>query len=280
MIQFLFASSLCVSSLLIFVLELYVGKLLLPLYGGSASVWTSSLFFFQSCLFLGYSMACLLRYYVSDRLQYWGVIVALLLAALFLPIQISTIRMLGNGDFDTILSIVGTLTTSIGVPFVVLSLMSPLLQHWFQRSFPEHGNPYALYAASNGGSFLGLLLFPFILERYFSLPDINLVWLTGFAILALMILAIVWKLVAIQRPLHSESNRDQSEISWASLSFWILSAALPSSLLMGVSAVLTQNIAPFPLIWVLPLVIYFMTYIIAFLGFSQSIFDFLRRLAL
>lgn len=264
----LFALAIFTSASLVFVVQPMVAKLVLPMLGGSPSVWNTSMVFFQAALLVGYGYAHLLQRVSSLRAQV-GVHLALLLtAALFLPLSISGV--LGEPDpARPSLWLLATLALSIGAPFAVLSATAPLLQAWYARVRAGHAdgkNPYVLYAASNLGSFLALLAYPVILEPLLSLSAQRSGWTGGYAVFVLMVITlavVVWRrradITAEPAPLASTPP-----IAWREKLILVLLAAAPSSLMLGVTTHLSTDVASAPFLWVAPLALYLLTFVIAF----------------
>lgn len=264
----LFALAIFTSASLVFVVQPMVAKLVLPMLGGSPSVWNTSMVFFQAALLVGYGYAHLLQRVSSLRAQV-GVHLALLLtAALFLPLSVSGV--LGEPDpARPSLWLLATLALSIGAPFAVLSATAPLLQAWYARVRAGHAdgkNPYVLYAASNLGSFLALLAYPVILEPLLSLSAQRSGWTGGYAVFVLMVITlavVVWRrradTTAEPAPLASTPP-----IAWREKLILVLLAAAPSSLMLGVTTHLSTDVASAPFLWVAPLALYLLTFVIAF----------------
>ena len=194
----LFAVAIFTSACLVFVVQPMVTKLVLPTLGGSPSVWNASMVFFQTALLAGYAYAHLLQRIPTMRLQVGVHLGLLILAALFLPLQIS--GLLGDPDpSQPTLWLLATLTLSVGAPFAVLSATAPLLQAWYARVRAGHAdgkNPYVLYAASNLGSFLALLAYPVLIEPLASLSDQRIGWSLGYGLFVLMVVILgvqVWR---------------------------------------------------------------------------------------
>ena len=264
----LFAVAIFTSASLVFVVQPMVTKLVLPMLGGSPSVWNTSMVFFQTALLAGYAYAHALQRLKSLRTQL-GVHLALLaLAALFLPLQIN--GLLGDPDPSAPIGwLLMTLVLSVGAPFAVLSATAPLLQAWFARVRAGHAdgkNPYVLYAASNLGSFLALLAYPVVIEPLMTLSGQRAAWSGGYAIFMLLIVglaAVTWKrgvAPALDAPLVVRSK----PIVWPDKIKLILIAAAPSSLMLGVTQHLSTDVASAPFLWIIPLALYLLTFVIAF----------------
>jgi hypothetical protein len=266
----LFAVAIFTSAALVFVVQPMVTKLVLPMLGGSPAVWNTAMVFFQTALLAGYGYAHLLQKVGSIKTQvgiHLGLLVA---AALFLPLSVN--GLLGDPDpAAPIVWLLATLTLSVGAPFAVLSATAPLFQAWYARVRVGHAdgqNPYVLYAASNLGSFLALLSYPILIEPLATLSGQRgwFGWSGGYAIFVLLVVALaftVWR-----RRLDQTSEPAQLEasapLSWREKGILVLLAAAPSSLMLGVTSHLSTDVASAPFLWVLPLALYLLTFVIAF----------------
>jgi len=243
-------------------------KLILPTLGGSPSVWNAAMVFFQTALLAGYGYAHLLQRIGSMRRQVAVHLGLLLIAALFLPLRIS--GLLGDPDPSApTLWMLATLALSLGAPFAVLSATAPLLQAWYARASAGRvgrSDPYVLYAASNLGSFLALLAYPVLIEPLVSLSAQRWGWTLGYGLFVLMVVGlglVVWRrretVAAEPAPLAAGPR-----IVWREKGLLILLAAAPSSLMLGVTAHLSTDVASAPFLWVIPLALYLLTFVIAF----------------
>jgi spermidine synthase len=264
----LFAIAIFTSASLVFVVQPMVTKLVLPMLGGSPAVWNTAMVFFQTALLAGYLYAHLVQRVASIRLQVALHMALLLLAALFLPLRIN--GWLGDPDPSAPIGwLLATLALSVGAPFAVLSATAPLLQAWFARvraGRPDGDNPYVLYAASNLGSFLALLSYPFLIEPLTSLFGQRLGWTGGYWVFLLMVAGlalVVWR----RRPDRAGEPGGLAAtppIPWRDKAVLVLLAAAPSSLMLGVTAHLSTDVASAPFLWVVPLALYLLTFVIAF----------------
>ena len=249
------------SAALVFLVEPMIAQLLLPRLGGAPAVWNTSLAFFQIALLAGYGYAHLLQRFGPLRRQIMIHLGALVLAGLPLPLHL--VRWLGAGSTDhPILWLLAILTVSVGAPFAALTATAPLLQAWLARSRGEGPSPYGLYAASNLGSLLALLAYPILVQPLIGLRLQSLMWTVGYVVFVLLILA---KLVmAPNGPAPAPPPRTQAPASWKQRAGWVLLAAAPSSLLLGVTAHITADVASVPFLWIPPLALYLLTFVIAF----------------
>lgn len=282
MLAYLFAVTLFASASLLFVVQPLVGRMLLPSLGGSPSVWNTCMLFFQGTLLLGY----LYTHYATRRLKLRDQILlhlaVLLVPLFFLPMSLSAASP--NVDYP-VLSLLLILSLRVGVPFFVVSTTAPLLQRWFSLSSHRSAkDPYFLYAASNLGSLLALLSYPLWFEPNFSLHQQAQFWKWGYlGFLGLVALCGLRTLLRGEPPIASnpippngESKTEEDPISSTPHSplptpdsplpklSWLILGMIPSSLLLAVTSYITTDIAPIPLLWVIPLALYLLTFIFAF----------------
>ena len=254
----LFAATTLVSAALMFAVEPMVGKALLPAFGGGATVWTSVMLFFQVALLVGYALAHWSTSAFGPRRT--AVMQAALAAigALALPV----VPHVTGTSLGPTLAVIATLCMGYGMAVVAMAGNAPVLQHWFGLSTGRE--PYRLYAVSNAGSLLGLALYPLYLERALSLPEQGALWRVGFV--ACMAAVAACALVSLRRlPPHvTPASIPATRPGWKQAATWVCLAALPSSLLLGVTQHLTVNVAPLPFLWTLPLALYLVTFIAAF----------------
>ncbi|MBA4805989.1 fused MFS/spermidine synthase [Brevundimonas sp.] len=268
MTPILFAVAVFTSACLVFVVQPMATKLILPTLGGSPSVWNAAMVFFQTALLAGYGYAHLLQRIGSMRIQVTAHLGLLLAAALFLPLRIS--GLFGDPDPAAPTAwLLATLALSIGAPFAVLSATAPLLQAWYARVRAGHAdgrNPYVLYAASNLGSFLALLSYPVLIEPLASLSGQRWGWSGGYGLFVLMIAGL--GLLAWRRRDAADPEPAPlpvgAAIAWREKGLLVLLAAAPSSLMLGVTAHLSTDVASAPFLWVIPLALYLLTFVIAF----------------
>ncbi len=264
----LFAVTVFTSAALVFSVQPMVGKLLLPLLGGAPAVWNTSMAFFQAALLLGYGYAHLLQRLKSFRMQVIVHGVLLSLAAITLPLGISNAFGLPDPEHP-ILWMLGVLTVSIGAPFAILSATAPLVQAWFALTAnpdPATGKPpepYTLYAASNLGSLLSLLAYPAVVEPLTQLTAQRIGWSLGYGLLVVLIVTLGLTRKAPARAVNQTAAAILRP-SWRTMLAWIGLAAIPSSLMMGVTTYLSTDVASAPFLWVAPLALYLLTFILAF----------------
>lgn len=244
-------------------------KLLLPRLGGAPAVWTTCLLFFQAALLAGYGYAHVSIRILGTRRQ--AVLHAILVAAslAFIPVSLSDAAP-PPGDAGAAW-LLGLLTTSIGVPFVLLASGAPLAQRWLADTSSGR-DPYHLYAASNLGSLLALLSYPFVVEPLVTLSGQTTAWSAFYAVLCVTVIGIALRVRKVARDGARESAREDPKaavpavpaITVRDRARWVAYAAVPSSLLMGSTSYLSTDIAAFPLIWVLPLSLYLLSFAIVF----------------
>jgi hypothetical protein len=264
--QPLFAVAAFVSASLVFMVEPMVAKLVLPLLGGSAAVWNTSLAFFQIALLAGYAYAHALQRLASVRAQIALHLTLLLAAGLTLPLRVT--GLFGEPPpGEPALWLVGVLAVSIGAPFAALSATAPLVQAWHARvvRHEDAKTPYTLYAASNVGSLLALLAYPVLVEPNVTLGVQTGGWTLGygaFVLIAAGLGAAVWRADGEARALAP--RRWAPRASWRQRLTWLALAAIPSSLMLGVTSYITTDLGSAPFLWVAPLALYLATFIIAF----------------
>jgi hypothetical protein len=267
LVLMVYTAAIFVSALLLFSVQPLFTKMVLPRLGGSPAVWSVAMVFFQSLLLGGYAYA---HYLMQIRSRWIPVAVhlaVLVVALLTLPLSIAN----GWGEPPTsgyAFWLLGLFAVSIGLPFFALAANNPLLQAWFVRTgHPNGPDPYFLYASSNIGSFLALLSYPVLLEPMFTLRTQNLIWTSGYAVLIVLIAAC--GLLLLRSPAKSpvDTSADDTDAPpppWKLRLRWIFLAAVPSGLLIAVTAHISTDVAAAPLLWVLPLSLYLLTWVLVF----------------
>jgi hypothetical protein len=265
------------SAALLFLLEPMFAKMALPFLGGSAAVWTTCIAFFQITLLAGYAYAHLSAKLLGRRLQV-GVHALVLLAALtVLPIHVP-VGWTPPLEPNPVGWLLLLLLVAVGLPFFALSATTPLLQEWFARSgHPLSDDPYFLYAASNSGSLLGLLSYPFVFEPLLRLSEQSRFWAWGYGLFALLVGGCVLLARGIPHRLSSlalkpipdarvdgAGDRNAGIPSLRLRLRWLALAFVPSSLMLGVTTVLTTDIPAIPLLWVIPLALYLLSFVLVF----------------
>jgi len=260
----LLASTVFLGAFLLFLLEPLFAKLILPRFGGAAAVWAACLVFFQCALLLGYLYADLTSRRLAPVRQAQVHIVLLLLALLFLPIapRFLQVQRAGGDPASTILLL---LTVSIGLPFVLLSATSPLAQVWYARGSGQR-EPYHLFALSNLASLLALLSYPFLIEAHISAHQQAILWSALFVVFVLLCAAAAWIARTATFAVAGQSQQDDTAAppTVRERVLWLGLAACGSMLLLSVTNKLLEDVAPVPLLWVLPLTLYLLTFALAF----------------
>jgi hypothetical protein len=261
-----FVAASFLSATLLFLIQPMAAKLLLPVFGGGPSIWNTSMVFFQVFLVAGYAYAhfATLLPRRTHLLIHVGVLAA---ALLVLPFHVPQLVTGASGSPSLLL--LGSLTIMVGAPFFLLSTMAPVLQRWFAWSdHPRAHDPYFLYAAGNAGSVLGLLSYPFLVEPLLDLRNQALVWTAGYVLLVSLAAAtavVVWRFrpssAAVVAGLRSVAGPVPSLRRVAGWGGWTF---VPSALMLAATAYITTDIAPVPLLWVVPLTVYLATFIVAF----------------
>src|SRR5262245_47472614 len=276
-----FAAAVFLGAFLVFQIQPLIGKYVLPWYGGAAAVWTTCLLVFQTLLFGGYAYAHLLAR-AAGRVQV-GVHLALLLVAALLPI-LPTESWKPAGDEDPLVRIVLMLVATIGLPYFALSASGPLLQSWYWRALPGR-SPYPLYALSNAGSLLALLSYPLLFEPHLTVREQALAWKAAFVlfvVLAALAAQRVWSSTAAPES-EGASASEAPPPSLARRLAWVAWSACAVILFMAVTNQFTLNVASVPFLWILPLGIYLLAFILAFTGeraYPRGLFGWLLVLAL
>ena len=263
----LFAITVFSSAALVFMVQPMVAKLVLPLLGGSPSVWNTSMAFFQLALLAGYFYAHLLQRIPSVRGQAITHCAALVIAAVALPLRVNGLAGPPSSDHPN-LWLLAVLTLSIGLPFAVLSATAPLVQAWHARTVGaiDGKEPYVLYAASNLGSLIALLAYPVVVEPLFPLMNQRYGWSVAYGVFILVIGSLAVAVSRVRAVAVGETRASSAVIppGWRDRLIWVALAAIPSSLMLGVTTYITTDVASAPFLWVLPLALYLGTFIIAF----------------
>lgn len=263
----LFAASLFCSAFLLFWIEPLFARMLLPRLGGAQAVWNTCLVFFQACLLLGYAYADIVARRLALRHQVILHVTVLAAGCLFLPVAIGA-GWAPSADGSPVPAILALLVATLGLPFMALSANAPLLQHWFAScGVTRDRNPFLLYAVSNAGSLLSLLAYPFLVEPSLTLIHQSQLWAYGYVGLTAVI-AVAGFFAA------ANASGESTTIAIADPSArttglkqklrWLVYAALPSSLLIGVTGYVTTDIASFPFLWIVPLCLYLLSFVVTF----------------
>jgi hypothetical protein len=260
-LAFHYGLTIFLSAFLLFQVQPLIGKMILPWFGGSAAVWTTCMLFFQLVLLLGYFYSHWTVRYLKPAHQSLLHASLLVISLLLLPISPGA-EWKPVGDENPTLRILGLLAASIGLPYFVLSTTGPLLQAWFAR---ERAGmvPYRLFALSNFGSMLALLAYPILVEPFFPTVGQSWLWSSLFVCFAAACALLAWRGrngVTLAMPAQEKFSAPK----WTDLTLWAALAACPSILMVADTSFLTTNIAPIPMIWVAPLALYLLSFILSF----------------
>src|SRR6266478_8798397 len=267
------ALTILLSSFLLFLVQPILAKQILPWFGGSAGVWTICLVFFQLVLLLGYTYAqWLTRRRVGSR-QFVLHTLLLLMSCLTLPIIPGSFWERGYGA-EPALQIVGLLATTVGLPYLMLASTAPLLQRWLSssaRSPMQERSIYRLFALSNLGSLVGLLSYPFAIEPFATVRTQAWVWSSAYVLFVTCSISYAWRRRRLPDLPHARMAGETGPEAPPSLglyAYWIGCSALGSALLLSVTNQITQNVASIPLLWIVPLSMYLLSFVICFEGRS------------
>lgn len=260
----LYAVTVFLSAFLLFQVQPLIAKMILPWFGGTAAVWATCLLFFQSALLGGYYYSHFIVSRLAARKQWYLHTGLLALAIAFMPITPNAWWKPDSPDAP-ILRILGLLAATVGLPYFMLSTTGPLIQAWFARSFPGK-SPYRLYALSNLGSMLALLTYPPLIEPSLALRTQAWVWSSGFLAFVLLCTFTGWRALRDVQPVIAEDAAPAATAPprLAGKLLWVALAACPSMLLLSLTTHLTTDVAPIPFLWVLPLALYLLTFILCF----------------
>jgi len=273
----LWSGTIFLSAFLLFLVQPMMAKMILPMLGGTPAVWNTCMLFYQGALLGGYGYVHLLSSRAAPHRQLLIHSVLIAVPLLLLPIGLPA-GWAPPDQANPALWLLLLLAAAIGLPFFVLSTTAPLLQKWFSLTdHPAASDPYFLYAASNAGSMLALLGYPLFIEPWLPLKGTQhltqtMLWSVGYGVLVVLIAVCAWFVrrahVRLDVATPSSTNRQEgasrSRPSTMMLVRWILLAFIPSSFLLGVTTHITLNVAAIPLLWVVPLAIYLLSFIIVF----------------
>lgn len=266
--QWLFAGTIFASAFSLFLVQPLIAKQILPWFGGSAAVWAICMVFFQLTLLAGYAYSDVLATHLKPRMQMTVHGVLLLASLLFLPILASE-AWKPTGEEDPIWLIIGLLTATIGLPYFLLSTTGPLLQSWLAQ-VNLGSQVYRLFSLSNLASLLALLSYPFLIETQATLRAQAVGWSVLFAAFAVLCAAAGVYFVRHAQPVHQPATvitpilPNDAVPNWRDYALWLAPAALASWLLVAITNHLTQNVASIPFLWIVPLTLYLLTFVLCF----------------
>ena len=292
-LMLLYSVTIFVSAALLFLVEPMFAKFILPLFGSTPAVWTGSMMFFQMTLLIGYLYVHATTAWLGARRQAVLHLVIVLLPLLVLPLAVPADDWAPSSEGNPIFLLLGLLLVSVGLPFFAISTTNPLVQKWLaDTDHPAAKDPYFLYRASNLGSIIGLLGYPLLVERELTLDTQGIVWSVAYGLLIVLVFAsavMLWRsspATAVEQeeeaaeplagdpvsgggsPQTADSSLvDSQETGGLTLTRrlrWIGLTFVPSSLMLGVTAFITTDITPIPLLWVLPLSLYLFSFVIVF----------------
>lgn len=273
MIQFLFSISLFLSATLLFVIQPMVAKSLLPVYGGTPGVWTVCMLFFQLLLLSAYAYAWVLSLSPNQWLWRWIHFVVAVLAVCYLPLNFHPTPLGQSPEF----LILYDLIRQLGLPLFLIAASAPLLQFAFSHSSAKQASdPYFLYVASNVGSLLGLLSYPWIIERFSGLGQ----QFKGWSYLYSIYLVLVAIILLLPYKPKEKTVIALDSVSGSKSMLWIAYSFIPCSLMLGVSFYIATDIASSPLFWILPLALYLLSFVLTFARKPLLSQDWLRRHAI
>jgi spermidine synthase len=266
-----YTAAIFTSAFLLFLVQPMFSRMVLPLLGGTPAVWNTCMLFFQAALLGGYLYAHVGARRLGIRRQAALHVVLLAAAALLLPISVAGAAP--KGGAAPIPWLLGLMAATVGLPFFALSATGPMLQKWFAGTgHPGAKNPYWLYAASNLGSMLALLGYPFVMEPRLRLMEQSRAWSAGYGLLALLVIlsaVAVWRLApagagAVEASSDAAADATDAAVTAPQRMTWVALAFIPSSLLLSVTTFITTDVSPIPLLWVVPLALYLLSFTIAF----------------
>jgi hypothetical protein len=267
----LYALTIFLSAFLLFQVQPLIARIILPWFGGSAAVWTTCMLFFQVALLAGYLYAHLLARRLAARAQSYLHTALLVASVLLLPIMPSPAWKPTGSDHPT-LAILGLLAAAVGVPYLMLSTTGPLLQAWYARE-RSGALPYRFFALSNLGSMLALLSYPVLVEPFLPVHRQAQIWSVAYIVFAALCLLVTWRRAAAAVSL--DPIEDAPAPRPGTHLYWVLLPACASALLLAVTTHLTEDIAAIPFLWVLPLSLYLLSFILCFdtrLWYRRGIF--------
>ncbi|MEP7129589.1 MAG: fused MFS/spermidine synthase [Sphingomicrobium sp.] len=268
-----FVVTIFAGSFLLFLVQPMIARMALPRLGGAPSVWNSAMLVYQLLLLAGYAYSHWLGR-LAPRSQAAIHLTAFVVAATMLPIGLMAVTP--PSDANIFLWVPWLLFVSIGPLFLLVSAQAPLIQRWYALS--GGGDPYPLYAASNAGSFCGLLAYPLLVEPLFPVAVQRLAWSVGYGGLVLLAAWCALRLPAAAASAEIASTAKDRPIGWRTFATWALLAAIPSGLMLATTLHITTDLVAMPLLWVLPLGLYLLSFTVAFAA-DRRVADSMSRLA-
>jgi hypothetical protein len=269
-VPLLYSLTLFCSAFLLFQIQPMVGKMLLPKLGGTPAVWNTCMVFFQTVLLAGYGYAHATTRWLGPRKQTILHVLVQILPILVLPLAFGEAVFHSDDAVDNpVILLLAQLTMVVGLPFFVVSTTAPLLQRWFaETGHPSAKDPYYLYAASNSGSMLALLAYPALVEPLLPLDRQSDAWTYGYGLYCLLVwicAATLWRRRTPVAQVSEPAPEGAAEpLTWPRRLWWIALAFVPSSMLLGTTTYISTDIAPIPLLWIIPLTLYLLTFILVF----------------
>jgi hypothetical protein len=294
LLMLLFSATIFISAALLFLVEPMFAKFVLPSFGGTPAVWTGSMMFFQATLLVGYLYVHATTTWLGARRQAILHLIVVLSPLLVLPLAVPGEEWAPSSQANPIFLLLGLLAISVGLPFFAISTTNPLVQRWLaDTDHPAARDPYFLYRASNLGSVIGLLGYPLLVERELTLSNQGIWWSVGYGLLVVLVFAsaiMLWRSNPApaqeqeEKPeslsgdpvsgggspqtadpsLEAPAGRLSGRPTWLRRARWVGLTFVPSSLMLGVTAFVTTNISPVPLLWVIPLSLYLFSFVIVF----------------
>ena len=258
------AAAIFTGALLLFLVQPIMSKMILPWFGGAPNVWTTCMLFFQTVLVLGYLYAHILATRLNPKSQFGLHCLLLFVSVLSLPILVNESWKPEGGE-DPVLQILMLLSATVGLPYFLLSSTGPLVQSWFAARLPGQ-SPYRLYALSNVGSMLALISFPFLVEVLLASNGQSWMWTLIYGFYSAVILFVGWQYKNVNGTILSE-NKAESEgqsISRMHVTGWFLFPAMASVMFLAITNYLCQDVAVIPFLWISPLAIYLLSFILCF----------------
>lgn len=268
-----FSFTIFISAFLLFQIQPIIGKYILPWFGGTSFVWITSLLFFQTLLLAGYLYTFLLTKLSLKRqliihaliVLVTGLTIGLLFMQWSSPITPGVDLKLSNA-VSPVLQVLAILVMSVGLPYFLLSTTSTLLQRWFSF-LPHQNSPYPLYALSNIGSLLAIITYPFLIEPFFPLQNQGQIWSVLFITLCVLLIICNYQMFSVKtstKTVASKKSLPHTATTKKQLYLWLLLPAVSSYMLLTGTHQLTQGIAPIPFLWLIPLGLYLLSFILCF----------------